>query len=180
MPRIMLWLIKFLTHVHFHASDVCLDKIIQKSEITFVHIPNQSPLSILQSYWIIFWVIDKRSPGPSLPNSTTTHTISSTKSACLLHTPQRLTKEDPTTVIIVYHHKLSPSTSHTCPLVPQASHFTPPSPSSPAHSCHLGLAAWTHLYLHTHHRATVLHSRPATVLWEACRSSSWRGTWVTT
>lgn len=140
-----------------------------------MHIPNNS-VSFLQSYWIIFWVIDQRSPGPCLPTSATTPTLSFPESACLPHTHPLLTKEDHTTVITLYHHKLSPSSSHTCPLVPQASHSTPPFPSSPAHSCHLGLAAWTHPYLHKHRQATVLLYRPATVLWAACRSSSWRGT----
>lgn len=140
----------------------------------------QFSVSFLQSYWIIFWVIDRRSPGPSLPNSTTTQTLSSPESACLPHTLPLLTKDDHTTVITAYHQKLPPISSHTCPLAPQPSHSTPPFPSSPAHTCHLGQAAWTHPYLHTHLQATVLVYRPATVLWRACRSSSWRGSWVTT
>lgn len=140
----------------------------------------QFTVSFWQSYWIIFWVIEQKSPGPSLPNSTTTHTLSSPESACLPPSLLLLTKDDHTTVITAYHHKLFPSSSHTCPLTHQPSHSTPPFLSIPAHNCHLGQAAWTHPYLHTHLRATALLYRPAMVLWEACRSSSWRRSWVTT
>lgn len=145
-----------------------------------MHVPNNLVSNFLQSYWIIFWVINQRSSGPSLLNSTTTHTLSSPESVCLPHTLPLITKEDRTTVITAYHQKLSPSNPHSCPLVPQPSHSTPQSHSSPAHSCHLGQEAWTHLYLHTHHWATALLYRPVTALWGACRSSSWRESWVTT